>query len=68
MTWSNEYRDLVRDYEISKEIDRAELRCSKAIKIVSLLLLLVVLINFYSFIKIDKKIDNIEQKMGIKND
>ena len=68
MTWSNEYRDSVRDYEISREIHRAELRCLKDIKLVILTLLLVVCANFYSSIEIDERFDNIEQKMEIKND
>lgn len=68
MTWSNEYRESIREREISREIDEAEIRCIKDVERVLLLLILFTVFNLSSFFTIAERLGNIERKVEITHE
>lgn len=68
MTWSNEYRDSIREQEIFDEISSVRTKGLKDINGVLLLIVFVAFSNLITAISVTERLGNIERKVEITHE
>ena len=68
MTWSNEYRESIREREIFNEISSVRTKGLKDINGVLLLIVFVVFSNLITAISVTERLGNIERKVEITHE
>lgn len=68
MTWSNEYRESIREQEIFNEISSVRTKGLKDINGVLLLIVFVAFSNLITAISVTERLGNIERKVEITHE